>query len=88
MREKGRAGVYALAGMYLLYLAYHIFESRAESVGSEVVLIWIFIILFGILGIGLMVLGGVIMSRIHRREQEDIKKRESEQNNKNNERMP
>ena len=40
-KSKGRSAIYGMAGFYLLYTAYQIFQNRAESSGVEYVLILI-----------------------------------------------
>lgn len=54
MNEKARAAVYAMAGGYLLYMAYQVFGSRMDHGGNEYTLMLIFSILFLIFGIGLI----------------------------------
>lgn len=61
--DKARAAVYALAGAYLLYMAYQIFNSRMDQGGSQYTLMLVFSIIFLILGIGLIVFGVFIMKK-------------------------
>ena len=51
-RDKARVAVYALGGMYLLYLAWQMFGELATA-GSEKPLMIVFIIFFAIVGAGL-----------------------------------
>ena len=53
-KDKARSGVYAMAGAYLLYMAYQIFTSRTDSAGVEYTIMIIFSILFLLLGLGLI----------------------------------
>lgn len=71
-REKGRAAIYTMAGVYLLYLAYSIFQSRAESSGGEFAVIMAAMVAFVIFGVGLIVWGLRMMNRIHNRPQEEL----------------
>ncbi len=54
MREKGSAAIYSMAGIYVLYMAYQIFQGLGTAEGSERVLMVVFMILFGVLGAGLI----------------------------------
>ncbi len=63
MNDKARAAVYALAGIYLLYMAYQIFNSRMDQGGSQYTLMLIFSVIFLVLGIGLIVFSTYIMKK-------------------------
>ncbi len=63
MNDKARAAVYALAGIYLLYMAYQIFNSRMDQGGSQYTLMLIFSVIFLVLGIGLIVFSAYIMKK-------------------------
>lgn len=52
---RARAAVYLLAGVYLLYLTYSMFKDIGNSTGSEYVLMLVFLVLFAIVGVGLLV---------------------------------
>lgn len=62
-KEKARAAIYSMTGVYLLYTAYQIFTSRMDSVGNEYVLMLIFSVLFLIFGIGLIVFSIYMMKK-------------------------
>ena len=51
-RDKARVAVYALGGVYLLYLAWQLF-SELPTAGSEKPLMIVFTIFFAIVGAGL-----------------------------------
>lgn len=71
MKTKGRSIIYELAGVYLLYLAYQMFQNRAASVGVEYGLVITFMILFLLLGLGLLTAGFLI---VHKAWKEENKK--------------
>lgn len=61
--EKGRAAIYAMAGVYLLYMAYQIFGARVENGGNEYTLMVIFSVFFLIFGIGLIAFSIYMMKK-------------------------
>ncbi|MGN0334530.1 MAG: hypothetical protein ACI4DV_02545 [Lachnospiraceae bacterium] len=63
MKDKGRAVIYIMAGIYLLYMACNIFGVRMDNGGSEYTLMLIFSILFVIFGVGLIGLGLYMMKK-------------------------
>ena len=79
-REKGRAAIYGMAGLYLLYLSYSIFKGRAESSGMEFTIIMIAMAGFVAAGIGLIVYSVRMMDRIRRRDQEEAKQEDDSSN--------
>lgn len=52
--DKARAGVYLLAGVYMLYMAYQVFSVRMDNGGSDYTLMMIFSAIFLICGLGLI----------------------------------
>lgn len=52
-KDKARWGIYALAGVYLLHLAYEMFQ-QLSTAGSDRIIMIVFIVLFVIIGIGLI----------------------------------
>lgn len=59
-RFGARMAIYALAGVYLLYMAWNMFKGL-ETAGEEKTVMMIFIALFGIIGLAL-VAGGIYAS--------------------------
>lgn len=59
-RFRARMAVYALAGIYLLYMAWNMFKNL-ETAGGEKPVMMIFIAIFGIIGLAL-VAGGIYAS--------------------------
>lgn len=55
-RTRGRMAIYALAGVYLLYMAYSMFRELPYSAGSEKVLMIVFSILFILIGGGMVIM--------------------------------
>lgn len=52
MNDKARAAVYAMAGVYMLYMAYQIFSVRMDNGGSDFTLMLVFSVIFLIVGLG------------------------------------
>ncbi|MBQ8857886.1 MAG: hypothetical protein IJ024_07040 [Lachnospiraceae bacterium] len=52
MNDKARAAVYAMAGVYMLYMAYQIFGVRMDNGGSDFALMLTFSIIFLLVGLG------------------------------------
>lgn len=52
--DKARAGVYVLAGLYMLYMAYQVFSVRMDNGGNDFTLMIIFSIVFLLAGLGLI----------------------------------
>lgn len=52
--DKARAGVYVLAGLYMLYMAYQVFSVRMDNGGSDFTLMVIFSVVFLLAGLGLI----------------------------------
>lgn len=52
MKDKRRIAIYSMAAVYLLFLAVSMFKNRLDSTGSEYTFLMIFIIAFGVIGIG------------------------------------
>lgn len=72
MKEKGRAGVYAVAGIYFFYLAYTMFQNREASVGNEHMLVMVFSVIFVLAGIVILFMAYRIMKHIKEEESKAI----------------
>ncbi len=72
-RFRARMAIYALAGVYLLYMAWNMFKGL-ETAGEEKTVMMIFIALFGIIGAAL-VLGGIYTSFAAAKKQADENKK-------------
>lgn len=70
MKSKGRSAIYAMAGFYLLYMAYQIFDNRAESAGTEYVLVMAAAAAFLLIGTGIAVFGFYILYKSGKEERE------------------
>lgn len=57
MKSKGRSVIYAMAGVYLLYMAYQVWRNRAESSGGEYVAVMLGAAAFLVIGAGLIGFG-------------------------------
>lgn len=56
-KNRARPAIYAMAGVYVAYLAYCMFKQISVTSGSEQMLMIIFTIVFAILGLGLLLFG-------------------------------
>lgn len=56
-RNKGRMAIYAMAGVYILFMAYEIFDNLPYTSGNEKILMIVFLILFVIIGGGMVFMG-------------------------------
>lgn len=69
-RERGRAAIYSMAGIYLLYLAYSMYKELTLNPGEGGgVFIMVSMAAFVILGIGLMGFALKMMKDSHKRDQ-------------------
>ena len=68
MREKGRAGIYLIAAIYMFYNAYQVFGFRNDNNGNEFMLMVIFSIVFLVAGIALFAVSAIIMKKIRAEE--------------------
>lgn len=56
-REKARAAIYEIAGVFLLMEAWNLFRNRAQSIGGEYMLVLFFCLVFLVCGAGLIGFG-------------------------------
>lgn len=56
-RNRGRMAIYAMAGVYLLFMAYNIFKSLPTSSGNEKIIMIVALIFFVIVGGGMVIMG-------------------------------
>ena len=69
-KNRGRSALYAMAGFYLVYMAYQVFKNRADSSGGEFVAVMIGAAAFLIIGVGLMGLGLYMFYKIGKEQHE------------------
>lgn len=77
-RTKGRMAIYAMAGFYILYMAYSIFRGLPTSHGNEKILMIVFMILFAVVGAGMMVMGVYMGYKLSKETSDAMKKIEGE----------
>ena len=73
-KRNARHVIYAMAGFYLLTLAYNMFKAISTTTGTEQILMIIFTILFTIIGLCMIVFGlsaGFKNSKKHRSDDQD-----------------
>lgn len=80
-REKGRLAIYAMAGVYLLFMAYQIFKYLPSSTDSSFVILVIAMVAFVIIGAGLIIFGLGRSYRLSKEELEERKRLEEEKKN-------
>lgn len=77
-REKGRLTIYAMAGAYLLVIAYQIFKSLPSSTDNSFIILVIAMVAFVIIGAGLIIFGLGKSYKISKEELEERKRLENE----------
>lgn len=68
IRSNMRSAIYELGGIYLLYLAYQMFQNRAESSGGEYVTVLAAAAAFLIIGIGMISFGFYILYKVRKQD--------------------
>lgn len=63
MRDKGRAAIYTLAAVYLIYLAYEVFRARMANGGEDYIWMIVFSIFFAAIGIALLVFSIILIKQ-------------------------
>ena len=58
-RERTRFGLYMIVGAYLIYLAYQMYQN--PDANSQSMVINVFMVLFLVIGIGLLIFGGWLL---------------------------
>lgn len=56
-RNKGRMAIYSMAGVYLLFMAYNLIKELPYSSGNQKILSIVFVIFFGVVGAGMVIMG-------------------------------
>ena len=79
-REKGRLAIYGMAGLYILYMAYSIFKGLSDSAGSEQLVLFVAMIAFAIIGVGLIVFSLVRGYKISKADYDREKNKKNENN--------
>lgn len=70
-REKGRAALYSMAGVYLLYLAYSIFKELTQNPDEGGIFVKIAMVAFVMIGAGMIGFGAKMMNDIHKRQKNE-----------------
>lgn len=83
-REKGRLAIYAMAGVYLLFMAYQIFKSLPSSTDNSFIILVIAMVAFVIIGAGLIIFGLGRSYKISKEELEERKRLEMKKKLNNN----
>ena len=78
-REKSRQTIYLVAGLYLVYLAYSMFQSirGGEVPQDQTALMILFGVLFALLGVGIAAVCGRRLYRMSREEKEEAGREEA-----------
>ena len=71
MQNKGKAVFYAIAGGYLMYLAYQLFGLRMNDGGKNYMLSLIFSIFFVVAGAGILIYTAIIYQKMLKAEAEN-----------------
>ncbi len=68
-----RSAIYEMGGIYLLYLAYQMFQNKEESSGGEYLAVIAAIVGFLVVGTGMIAFGFYMMNKVRK---QDIQARE------------
>lgn len=77
-RTKGRMAIYAMAGFYLLYMAYSMFKSLPTSTDTERILMIVFMVVFVLAGGGMIIMGLVTSYKLSKETAEAMRRIEEE----------
>ena len=81
-RERTRFGLYMLVGAYLIYLAYQMYQN--PDANSQSMVINVFMVLFLVIGIGLLIFGGwLLYQNVKHPQGNDTAKEEQEESTGN-----
>ena len=81
-RERIRFGLYMLVGAYLIYLAYQMYQN--PDANSQSMVINVFMVLFLVIGIGLLIFGGwLLYQNVKHPQGDDTAKEEQEESTGN-----
>ena len=58
-RTRGRMAIYAMAGVYLLFMAYNLMKDLPTSSGNQKILMIVFMIFFAVVGAAMVIMGMV-----------------------------
>lgn len=76
-RERTRFGLYMIVGAYLIYLAYQMYQN--PDANSRSMVINVFMVLFLVIGIGLLIFGGwLLYQNVKHPQVDDTAKEEQE----------
>ena len=77
-RERTRFGLYMIVGAYLIYLAYQMYQN--PDANSRSMVINVFMVLFLVIGIGLLIFGGwLLYQNVKHPQGDDTAKEEREE---------
>ena len=77
-RERTRFGLYMIVGAYLIYLAYQMYQN--PDANSRSMVINVFMVLFLVIGIGLLIFGGwLLYQNVKQPQVDDTAKEEQEE---------
>lgn len=81
-RERTRFGLYMIVGAYLIYLAYQMYQN--PDANSQSMVINVFMVLFLVIGIGLLIFGGwLLYQNVKHPQGDDTTKEEQEESTGN-----
>ena len=81
-RERTRFGLYMIVGAYLIYLAYQMYQN--PDANSQSMVINVFMVLFLVIGIGLLIFGGwLLYQNVKHPQGDDTAKVEQEESSGN-----
>ena len=81
-RERTRFGLYMIVGAYLIYLAYQMYQN--PDANSQSMVINVFMVLFLVIGIGLLIFGGWLLYQNVKHPQGDDTAKEKQEESTGN----
>ena len=81
-RERTRFGLYMIVGAYLIYVAYQMYQN--PDANSQSMVINVFMVLFLVIGIGILIFGGwLLYQNVKHPQGDDTAKKEQEESTGN-----
>lgn len=77
-RTKGRAAIYSMAGVYLLYLAYSMYKEMQINPADNGMFIMAAMVAFVVIGAGMIIFGIKMMNDIHHSSGNELEQKDTE----------
>ncbi len=71
-RTKGRAAIYSMAGVYLLYLSYSMYKEMQVNPADSGMFVMAAMVAFVVIGAGMIGFGIKMMSDVHKKRKNEL----------------